>query len=154
VKGNGIASWDIFNSNYLSEYADVSINSMLLWQYVIRARLRDFFILCLVGFTVFCRPVLLIYLLFLGICAGTLISAAVMHFGFMGLILYMVSVLPQYLFYGIALYFTYKILYIRTAKMKNICLVLGIAMVLILLGTYTEAYLNPSMLKGLYVYLY
>jgi uncharacterized membrane protein SpoIIM required for sporulation len=150
--GNG--AWNVFGSDYLSLYSDVTVNSMLLWEYVMKSRIRDFALLCLLGLTTLCRPVLMIYLLYLGMCSGVLISIAVMHYGFTGIMLYLASVLPQYLFYGAALYLIYRILYQRKAQPKNICIVLLIAVVLLIIGTYTEAYINPEILKRLYAYLY
>lgn len=154
TKGFGNEKWNVFNSAYLSNYSDITVNSMILWQYVLKSRLRDFFLVCLFGLTHLCRPFLLLYLMFLGICAGSLLSVAVMHYGGFGILIYLASVLPQYIFYAIALYFLYRILYKRTARMKNIVIVIGIAAVVLLVGTYVEAYLNPVILKNLYVYLY
>lgn len=150
----GWKSWDVFSSSYLSSYADTTVNSTLLWQYVIHTRGRDFILLSILGLTALCRPALMTYLLYIGACAGALVSSAVLYYGAGGLLIYSVSVLPQYVFYGAALYLMYKILYRRTANFKNIGIVLGIALVLMLAGTYTEAYINPGMLKKLYVYLY
>lgn len=150
----GWKSWDVFSSSYLSSYADITVNSTMLWQYVIHTRGRDFILLSVLGLTALCRPALMTYLFYVGACAGALMSSAIMYYGAGGLMIYTVSVLPQYVFYGIALFMMYKILYKRNANLKNIGIVLGIALVLLLAGTYTEAYINPGMLKKLYVYLY
>lgn len=150
----GWHTWDVFSSDFLASYADVTVNSMLLWQYVLRTRVKDFLLLSVLGITALCRPTLIAYLLYIGACMGALISSAVMHFGMTGLVIYLVSVLPQYIFYGTALYFLYKILYKRTARLTQVGIVLSIALAVLLVGTYTEAYMNPLLLKKLYVYLY
>ena len=150
----GWGKWDLFDSSFLTAYADITVNSMILWQYVLRTRIKDFILLSVLGMTRFCRPVLIAYLVYLGICAGALVSSAVMHFGVIGVMVYLASVLPQYLFYGIALWFLYRILYKRNARLSNIGIVLSVALIVLLVGTYTEAYINPAVLKRLYGYLY
>lgn len=150
----GNVKWNVFNSDYLANYSDITVNSMILWQYVIKSRVRDFFLIVLLGLTALCKPFLLLYLFYVGICCGALISVAVMHYGGMGILMYLASILPQYILYGISMYFLYRILYKRTARLKNIGIVIGIAAVLLVIGTYLEAYLNPIILKNLYVYLY
>ena len=40
---------DIYSDKYLSDYIDTSVNNITLWQYIIRTRLRDFIVLCVVG---------------------------------------------------------------------------------------------------------
>lgn len=145
---------DVYDSNYLSRYADVSMNYYSLWKYIIKYRLRDFIIICLAGLTMFRKHIISLYLLYIGICAGMLISVSVMYYGFVGLGVYLASVLPQYIFYGIVIYLLYKLFYIHGLNAKNVTAIIVIAVMLLFIGTYTEAYFNPSLLKKLYLYLY
>lgn len=149
-----IAVPEIYDKNYLARYADVTMNHYALWKYIIKYRVRDFAIIGIMGLTVLRKHIISLYLVYIGACAGMLISNSVMYYGFTGLGVYLSSVLPQYIFYGIAVYFLYRMFYIPNFKMKNVAVIIAIAVVLLFTGTYTEAYFNPVLLKKLYLYLY
>lgn len=159
IKKGIISTMDIYSDTYLSDYMDISVNNVSLWQYIIKTRLRDFVILCGVGLTVFSNVVLLGYMCYLGICNGILISTAVLHYGIGGIFVYMVSVFPQYIFYGLTIYLITRLFNvsgysIKSIATKNVIIVIAIAVGLLLIGTYFEAYINPVLLKKLYLYIY
>ena len=146
IKKGLIKNMDIYSDKYLSDY-------------IIKTRLRDFVILCGIGLTVFSGIFLSIYMCYLGICNGILISTAVLHYGIGGVFVYMVSVFPQYIFYGLTLFlitklFTVSGYSIKTIAARNVVIIIAIAIGLLLVGTYFEAYINPMLLKKLYLYIY
>jgi stage II sporulation protein M len=145
---------DIYSGSYLSEYADIAVNHYSLWKYILKYRLRDFLIICVVGLTVLRKYVFCIYLIYVGICMGLLISTSVMCYGFLGLGVFLLSVLPQYIFYGTALYLVYKLYFMQHIHLKTAGPVVIITLVLLLIGTYSESCLNPLILKWLYMVLY
>lgn len=149
-----IAVPEVYDGNYLSRYADVAMNYYSLWKYIIKYRIRDFAIIGIMGLTVLRRYIISLYLVYIGICAGMLISTSVMYYGFTGLGVYLSSVLPQYIFYGIAVYFLYRMFYMHGMKWKNAAVIVGLTIILLFVGTYMEAYCNPELLKKLYLYLY
>lgn len=149
-----IAIPEIYNQNYLAKYADISVNYYSLWKYIIKYRFRDFLIVGIMGLTVLKKYMVSIYLIYLGICAGMLISTAVMYYGFAGILLYLASVLPQYILYGIAIYILYQLFYFNYLNRKNVAVIVMMAVLLVAVGTYMEAYCNPYILKKLYGYLY
>ena len=159
IKKGLIKNMDIYSDKYLSDYIDISVNNVSLWQYIIKTRLRDFVILCGIGLTVFSGIFLSIYMCYLGICNGILISTAVLHYGMGGVFVYMVSVFPQYIFYGLTLFlitklFTVSGYSIKTIAARNVVIIIAIPIGLLLVGTYFEAYINPMLLKKLYLYIY
>lgn len=154
-----IQSMDIYSDKYLSDYIDTSVNNITLWQYIIRTRLRDFIVLCGVGLTIFSNAALSLYIFYLGICNGLLISIAVMHYGFGGTLVYIISIFPHYIFYGVTLYLITRLFGISGYSIKNIAarnviFIILAAMVFLITGTYFEAYINPFLIKNLYVFLY
>ncbi len=159
IKKGVITTMDIYSDNYLSDYIDISVNNVSLWQYIVKTRLRDFIILCGIGLTVFSNMILSAYMCYLGVCNGILISMAVLHYGLGGVLVYIVSVFPQYIFYGLTLYlitklFTVSGYSIKTIVARNVIIIIAIAIGLLLVGTYFEAYINPVLLKKLYLYIY
>lgn len=147
-------SWDVFNSNYLSDYNDITVNSVILWQYVVKNRGRDIIIILLLGLTRFRKLFLSVYLLYIGACVGVLMCIAIMRFGALGLLIYVASIMPHYILYAVAIYVLYNILLRKMICRKNKFILLMITFLLILLGTYLEAYVNPLIIKKLYVILY
>ena len=54
---------DTFGSDYLALYEEVTVDGFKLWQYVCRTRIRDFTLLCIIGFTAICKPAFIFYLI-------------------------------------------------------------------------------------------
>jgi len=77
-----------------------------------------------------------------------------MHYNVAGVLIYLVSVMPQYIFYGISLWFLMKMIYNSEIKIQNKIIIVIIAVMLLIAGTYMEAYVNPELLKRLYVFMY
>lgn len=130
------------------------MNYYALWKYIIRYRFRDLLLIGMMGLTAFRRYLITVYIAYLGICAGMLVSTSVMYYGLAGIGLYLASVVPQYILYGTALYLLYQMFYVHHLTGKNVLMIAAIAVILVGAGTYTEAYCNPLILKKLYGYLY
>lgn len=144
----------VFNSGFLATFDEVSINGTYLWQYVCKTRLKDFALLFIIGHTKLGKVAVNIYLAYVGMSAGALISFAVMHYNVAGVLIYLVSVMPQYIFYGISLWFVMKMIYNIDIKMRNRIIITVIAFMLLIAGTYLEAYANPELLRKLYIFMY
>ncbi len=144
----------VFNSGFLATFDEVSINGTYLWQYVCKTRLKDFVLLFIIGHTKIGKVAFNVYLAYIGISAGALISFAVMHYNVAGVLIYLVSVMPQYIFYGISLWFLMKMIYNSEIRIQNKIIIVIIAVMLLIAGTYMEAYVNPELLKRLYVFMY
>lgn len=144
----------VFNSGFLATFDEVSINGTYLWQYVCKTRLKDFALILIIGHTKIGKVAFNVYLAYIGISAGALISFAVMHYNVAGVLIYFVSVMPQYIFYGISLWFIMKMIYNTEIRTQNKIVIVIIAIMLLIAGTYMEAYVNPEMLKKLYVFMY
>lgn len=150
----GISRPQVFNSGYLATFEEVSINGMYLWQYVCKTRFRDFFLLLLLGHTKMGRVTAMLYLGYIGVCAGALISFAVMYYNLSGVLVYLVSVMPQYILYAASLWFVLKLVYNRGYMTRNKIMIAAIAFIILLAGTYLEAYVNPELLRRIYMFLY
>lgn len=148
---------DTFGSDYLALYGEVTVDGFKLWQYVCRTRIRDFGLLCIIGFTAICKPAFIFYLVYIGISAGAFISYAVMRYNMGGVAIYLLSVFPQYILYIVSVGLLIKLLYNKNPNApstKNVWIVIAAAAVIMLVGTYLEAYINPYILRKLFVLLY
>ena len=90
----------------------------------------------------------------LGICSGTLLSFDVMRYGFTGILIYVVSIFPQYIFYMTALYIMVKAMYKKNFHRTKMWLLIVLAFIIVIIGTYFESYVNPVILKNIYYLIY
>lgn len=142
---------NVLNSSYLALYNDVTVDSFKLWQYVCKTRLRDFALLCILGMTAVSKPAFLLYLIYIGISVGTLISYAVMNFHFGGVVVYLITVFPQCILYIVTIYIILRLMYDKKKNIKNLWLAVIIAVIILLFGTYAEAYVNPWIIKNIFI---
>ncbi len=149
--------FDIYQSTYLTNLADTSVQPKHLLLYVVKLRMRDYLLLWAVQFTAFSGIISGGYILFVGIGAGIFLSYAVIHFGLIGIVIYLLSILPQYIFYGICIYMIfickkrhgmYAIEPQRSSR--SIIILIMISFLMLTLGIYLEAYFNPVLIKWIY----
>jgi hypothetical protein len=63
------------------------------------------------------------------------------------MLVYLVSVLPQYLFYGAALLIIYKYCIKKDAPAGRLAAYIAVCTVIFMAGTFFEVSLSPNMLK-------
>ena len=147
-----INDWGIFDGEYLEKYTSISVNNGDLWKYVVKDRLRDYLFLCIISLTSISISMLMLYLFYIGMGAGLIISMASMQYGIYGIWLYIVSVFPHYIFYTIAMIvlINWKFTpndFRRIRGTRQGMLALVCTCVLVIVGTYLEAYINPTLIK-------
>jgi hypothetical protein len=140
---------------YLNMFLTTSVNSGVLFRNTTKVRLE---LLLVVSFISFTRPkkvFFLILMFVLGLCGGTVISENTIyyigtgHFAgkYIGMLVYLVSVLPQYLFYGVALLIIYRYCIKKDAPAGRLAAYIAVCAVIFLAGTFFESYFSPNMLK-------
>lgn len=140
----------IFTDDFLAVYDEVTINSLILWGYVCKNRLKDFLLMIILGLTGLRKPVFVTLFVLLGICSGVLLSFEVMRYGFTGILIYVISIFPQYIFYLTALYIMVKTMYQKKIYNAKMWLLIILAFIIVIIGTYFESYVNPLVLKKIY----
>lgn len=149
-----LAAISFLQSDYLAAFDEVTVNAVMMWGYILQTRLKDYILLLVFGLTSIYRYVFSVYLIFAGICASALLSFNVMRYNLSGIIIFIISVLPQYVFYAIALFMQRAAVQNKNTNIKIRALLVVFSFILLILGTYTEAYINPVLLKQLYRILY
>lgn len=149
-----ISTWGIFNSDYFEKYSSVVINGKGLWIYIIKNRVQDIVLLGLLCMTPISIPAIMGYVGYMGASMGLVISVCSMQYGFFGLIIYLVSVFPQYIFYGLALFVIIKAIssnsnYKRYNDRIKKLGIAAIVMLLMVLGSVGEAFVNPGLMQGI-----
>lgn len=135
-----------------------------LFAYIIKRRLFTVCMLGLLATTIIGLPAVCVYVCYIGLAAGCLLSVAVIRYGIRGLLLMAAGILPQGILLipaYIALFLwvvsvnrmlysknPYKEYYIRYSKQVYLKKGLQIAgiMAVVIIGCLLESYVNPKML--------
>lgn len=154
----------LLDENTLRQMSSVFPDSNALFAFVLRKRLMPVVAMVLVATTylgiVACVAVDLWY----GFSVGAFLTAAVLRYGFKGLVLVAAGTLPQYLLYAPALYAllvwcdkTCRMIYCKghyygeeskTPILLGRVLPLVIILVGLFAGCFLESFVNPGILKG------
>lgn len=161
-KGVLLGDMGLFNEDTLSQMMYMTVDGNAFFCYILRKRIGRLLILAVASTTylglVSCMGISFWY----GMSAGTFLASLIIRYGLKGILLALVSILPQYLLYVPAvlamLYWCeelYKGIYVRgefNTGEKRVWLgkagqLLGILAV-VGIGCLLEAYLNPYLLLG------
>jgi len=143
----------------MEKYNTITINYPTLWKYVAQDRIRDIIFLSVISLTSISISIFMLYLFYIGIGIGLVVSMATMQYGIFGLWIYVVSIFPQYIFYGLAFYIIANNL-VKSKKQESIkpnyrfVASIIISCILVLLGTCTETFINPSLMKNIIYNMY
>ena len=149
-----ITDADLLGNDYLAIYDSVRINGITVWKYVLKSRMKWLVFLVLAGITKIRIPIYALFTMAAG--AGILISIMVLKYGLMGIAVFLISIFPQFIFYGIMYVLMLKIFIESTGLVgmrKNLILA-GIIIAMFIVGTYMEAFLNPIALKKMYMLIF
>ena len=149
-----ITDADLLGNDYLAIYDSVRINGITVWKYVLKSRMKWLVFLVLAGITKIRIPIYGLFTMAGG--SGILISIMVLKYGLMGIAVFLISIFPQFIFYGIMYVLMLKIFIESTGLVgmrKNLILA-GIVIAMFVAGTYMEAFLNPIALKKMYMLIF
>ena len=141
--------------DFLWKIEQISVDKRALFFLTAGKRLRAFFLLWILSYSLFRRVGTLGYFLYGGLCAGCVMELLIIKYGIKGLLFYLGLIFPQALFYipGYMLMGNFCLRRARgygmpqkAGQKKNLGragLVLGILMA----GTFLESYVNPEGIK-------
>lgn len=141
-----MVSTGIFSEHFLSQYVAIELIPEEYLVYILQIRLFPVVGFLLIGQTKFRKPAVVGWILWIGFSLGMLIVASIMQLGASGILLCMIGMTPQFLFYAMAyiVFLWYLYTYPASAwnRGKTIFVVLTMA-----LGILTEVYVNPILMK-------
>jgi len=142
----------LMSSYFFSKYKYMEYSSMDLLIYILRSRFTSLLFLWLMGLTVIGSGIVLLFGLWAGFSFGLIVTMAVLKLGIAGILLCVISMVPQYIIYFPAYAFGVLRIYELGQKKKvsgAYVAVLFIVGFLILIGGILESYVNPLLLKSL-----
>lgn len=136
----------IFHEYFLNQYTQTKIVAEDYFLYLLQWRVFPFAAVALLGCTKLRKAAAVVCLLWTGFSGGVLAVAAVLRMGAKGMLLCLVGIFPQLIFYILAyamlLWYLYKYPESRWNSTKTIFVILMIGA-----GIITEIYLNPGIVR-------
>lgn len=146
VSKDYVAAMGIFNEYFLNQYMQTDIVEQEYMWYILRVRVVPIAMVAVLGTLKIRKGVVIAFLLWTGLLSGMLFTSSVMKMGIKGIILCLVSVIPQFVFYliGYVILLWQLYAYPKTrwnlSKIAVVILAVGVGMIL-------ECYVNPVLVK-------
>lgn len=140
--------WGIYNENYILSLGKLDIEYQKFFIYLLKNRLLEFGILTLIVFVPIGKWLFEGYIGVLGFAMSLIISVMVMCNGVYGVVMYVITLFPQYIFYVWAMAFLSRVLEVyRNNRTKYVVMQLTMVAVLVLAGVFAETYVNTVLLR-------
>lgn len=164
LSSNRLEEYKLWSGYFLTKFPDSNYLNIELFKFIIWKRLKIVLGVWLLGFTFFGVVANYLLVIFFGFCFGFLFSIGLMTNGFGGYMMYIVMLIPQYLFYvPVTIYLIVKStnfcrsLYNKRSHSRGLNLnkqmlieyffVLVICLIFIIVGAIAETYINPQLVK-------
>lgn len=142
-------------SFYLNMFLTTSLDSKVLLKNTARIRLEFMMFLAMVSFTKLRKILFSIVVFMLGMCGGIMISENTIYYmqtqcfakEYIGMLVYVFSILPQYIVYTIAILILYKYCIKKEAPTKQLVIYIVICGAIFTVGAFCEAYVCPLLVK-------
>lgn len=159
----------LLDENVLRQMVSAYPDSNALFAFVLRKRITLALVMVLLATTYLGIGVCVAVDIWYGFSAGAFLAAAMIQYGFKGILLVAAGVMPQYLFYAPALYAlllwceaTCRFIYYKkqfhgekflrdskTPILLGRVLPLVVLFIVFLVGCFMESFVNPGILKGI-----
>lgn len=136
----------IFSEYFLSQYPSIEIVPEEYILYILQIRLTPLVFLGLLGQTKVRKMIIAIFLFWTGFSGGILIVSAIFRLGIKGILLFIIGIMPQFIFYILGYmvviwyFYTYPMSKWNYSKTLFLCCML-------FFGVITEVYVNPILMK-------
>ncbi len=141
-----IISMGILSEYFLNEYSADDIQTAEYLWYVARIRMTPVLILGALGCTKLRKGIVAAFVLWTGFSSGLLFTSAVIKMGVKGIILCLIALIPQFLFYAAGylalLWYLYTYPQVRWNLTKTV-----IFLLLMAVGILLECYVNPVIMQ-------
>lgn len=141
-----LTSSGIFSEYFLSRYASIEVIAEEYILYILRVRLLPLLVIMILGQTKIRKAATVSALAWFGFSSGILLVSAIVQMGVKGILLCVLGITPQFIFYILA--YSVLLWYIYTYPVsgwnmgKTIFVILTMA-----IGMIMEVYVNPILMK-------
>lgn len=146
LSGEYMADMGIFHEFFLEQYVQTPIDTGEYFWYLCQIRIAPLILLGILGCTKFRKAAVILFLIWTGFLSGMILTEAVIQMGGRGILLCLVGLMPQFLFYVsgyfILLWFLFCYPKIQWNATKTVCFLLLMAV-----GIIVECSVNPVLMK-------
>ncbi|MDD3240746.1 MAG: hypothetical protein PHW47_11840 [Lachnospira sp.] len=133
----------IFDTSYRNMLLNGKIDHLKLWKSVLLVRFREFAIFMILGFARFYEVWICMYISLEGILLGFLMGMSYAGLKMQGLLLATGTLMPHFIIYIATVILMIKFFHKREYHLKNTVAIIGLLFMIVLAGTFLEAFVNP-----------
>ncbi len=139
----------IFSEYFLNQYASLKLDYEKLFGYIGSYRSGQYALFVCCGALALAPYLLGIFICFLGMSWGTMISVSTIRLGMKGVLLCVVGIVPQILFYIVAFGWVFLWVWKRGSSRKKYLFLVAAGFFFLMFGIAAEVYINPLILQQL-----
>lgn len=141
-----VTTTGIFNTYFLKQYSQEEVQAAEYIVYLSGVRLIPLLLIVLAGQTRIRKMISVAVFVWAGFSAGTIVCAAILNMGIVGIVFWIIAMIPQFLFYAFAylivLWYFFTVPESRWNAGKTITVLVFMAA-----GLIMEAYVNPILVQ-------
>ncbi len=150
----------LFSDYFFGQYQNLTVNCDQVFFFVLKKRLKSILMIWLMGMTSAGAVFTLLYSGYLGCMVGIVVMTAILRMGWQGILIVVVSLIPQIFIYAPIMVFFLNEVYEKGVKRKNTHWVRGkreidwrygvllfAVLLFFFLGMVLESYVNPTVLQ-------
>lgn len=140
---------NIFDTAYQKAIASKNINYLELWKNTLTVRFRDMIILLILGFARYFEIWIGLFILLEGILTGIVGGVSFVSMGNWGILIAIAAMFPHFIIYIAAVFLLIKFFHKEKYPLKNTAAIICIIIMLVLVGTFVESFINPHIQRWL-----
>lgn len=146
VVKNYLISSGVFSEYYLDQYANMEIVLEDYLVYILRIRLLPLVVFGALAYTKFRKAAAIGGVAWTGFCSGLVLVEAIMKLGIKGIVLCLLGIMPQFIFYAFAYIMVWWNLYTYPTTRWNAKKTVFV-LFMVGIGIIMEGYVNPVLMK-------
>ena len=146
VSKDYVAVIGIFNDYFLNQYIQTELVTQEYLWYILRIRVIPLAAIAVIGCTRIRKGAVVCFLLWTGFLSGMLFTSAVIKMGIKGIILCLIAVTPQFVFYIMGYVIVLWCLYTYPISKWNFSKI-AVVILAVASGIVLECYVNPILVK-------
>lgn len=139
----------IFNYDFKNAVINVSLDRMLYLRYILKLRIKEYVGFILILFTPAALLGAYMFMAFIGISTGMMVSVCVMNMGIKGMLIYAVCLVPQYIIYAVAVSLIVSSVEVGHMEIKKTAVNIIISLLFMIIGILYETYVSTWLMKAL-----
>lgn len=143
-----IRKGNLFGYDFKITFLEMTLDKLTLLKYVGKTRLKEFCIFTLLLSTPLYGVITYGIMFAAGFVISVMVTGIVMNNGIAGVLIYVFSIMPQYILYIITVSLMVRY-YRKVRNIRKTVMLIILSLVMIIIGVYSETYISPIFVKML-----